>query len=444
MFELETEDMLPRAAPRPCAGMPTGMDMAANEQTVKPIVPEVSLIFGPNAPSGVPPTSMQSQTNADPKTQPAPPPPSFASWKKQMLPRVNFSPVLSTELGPRPSHTHNHNTNLTSSSPGSTVSNEYIIIPRERIYTTTTASAVTTPPASANNPICYMEKRRDIDYLPSPRSVSDVLTICATTQTDNVNRSPPANSPLTPGRGACSLDISNLVQKQDLAALVSLLEAMREDQRQLKQLCESMAKQQQARTAPSTRTSTGCQCEIITINQNNNVKRHTPIIQDYIIEEEEPPPPPCNPKVVRTQPNQYQSPRPMAQSTGYRANTPNGKIMPMPMHMTKPNTEKSLVMNELALKYLRQPVDELMRELHVSGDLPATSSNAPRSPMAEPLRQIDNITAAQSPNNMSNASYKYLKKYRLLPEDEMSPGSPQQQAEPMLDLENIRNQPKLL
>lgn len=105
-----------------------------------------------------------------------------------------------------------------------------------------------------------------------------------------------------------------------------------------------------------------------------------------------------------------------------------------------------MVMNELALKYLRQPVDELMKDMRLG--------SSPKSPSpAEPLRQIDNLanTAAQSssPNDISNASYKYLKKYRLLPEEQLdyarSPQSPRAAPPQMqLDLENIRNQPKLM
>jgi len=64
----------------------------------------------------------------------------------------------------------------------------------------------------------------------------------------------------------------------------------------------------------------------------------------------------------------------MAQSTAYRINTPQGKRIPQ---LAKPNTEKSLVMNELALKYLRQPVDELMKDMRLGA--------SPKSPNPEPL-----------------------------------------------------------
>lgn len=112
-------------------------------------------------------------------------------------------------------------------------------------------------------------------------------------------------------------------------------------------------------------------------------------------------------------------------------------------------------MSELALKYLPQKqINELMDELRLSPKTAVNDIASNTGGNTTPLRQIDNFT--QSPSNMSNASYKYLKKYRLLPEEQMaydhqlqrtgSPGgaSPQCQSPAMLDLDNIRNKPKLI
>lgn len=83
-------------------------------------------------------------------------------------------------------------------------------------------------------------------------------------------------------------------------------------------------------------------------------------------------------------------------------------------------------MNELAMKYLpSHKLSDLLQEIH-------THENH------SPLRIIDNVMrtpVAESPNDISNASYKYLKKYRLLPEEEENQD---------LDLDAIRNQPKFL
>ncbi|XP_017066215.1 uncharacterized protein LOC108104573 [Drosophila eugracilis] len=418
MFVPETEDMLPRSAPRPSAAVPMGH----SNDIIGPTVPEVSILFGQ------PPQDQHLQMQLQkPQQEPSPRvAPTFASWKKQMLPRVNFSPILATELGPRTPPSNN--------SPCS--SKEHIIMPRHRNYSN---DAPTSTNHISSNSGGYNSEPKHQVYQSrrlSSSSNSDVLTICAGTQTDSFNFSPQRN--LLPSVVYSDIDVSNLANKTDLAALVSLLESMRQEQQQLRNLCELLLEQQQGAKPEAvckTSRTTASQCDILTIN---NVRRVSPIIQDYIAEEKKPLP---SPK-ARAIP-QFQSPRPnppMAQSTGYRANTPQAKRIPQ---LAKPNTEKSMVMNELALKYLRQPVDELMKEMRIG--------SSPKSTNPEPLRQIDNVAHSQSPNDISNASYKYLKKYRLLPEEQLEHGLPQSPmattASPQqmqLDLENIRNQPKLL
>uniref|UniRef100_A0A6P4FB95 Uncharacterized protein LOC108049632 n=1 Tax=Drosophila rhopaloa TaxID=1041015 RepID=A0A6P4FB95_DRORH len=418
MFVPETEDMLPRSAPRPSAAVPMGH----TNEIVRPTVPEVSILFGQA------PQDQQIQVQQQPLQEPSPrAAPTFASWKKQMLPRVNFSPILATELGPR--------TPPNNSGPCS--SNEYIMATRNRNYTNDAPPSGNQMGASSSGGYNAEPKQQTYQgrRLPSS-SNADVLTICAGTQTDSFNPTPPRNS--LPSVVYSDIDVSNLANKTDLAELVSLMESMRQEQQQLKNLCLVLLEQQQ-RVKPEAISkasrSTAIQCDILT---TNNGRRISPIIQDYIAEDEEPV---ASPQ-ARVIP-QFQSPRstpPMAQSTGYRANTPQSKRIPQ---LAKPNTEKSIVMNELALKYLRQPVDELMKEMRLG--------SSPKSPNPEPLRQIDNLAHSQSPNDISNASYKYLKKYRLLPEEQLEqvcPRSPTAAAassrQMQLDLENIRNQPKLL
>ncbi|KAH8233408.1 hypothetical protein KR026_007829 [Drosophila bipectinata] len=424
MFAPETKDMLPRSAPRPSAAVPMGH----SDGIIRPAVPEVSILFGQ------PPQDQQNLAQ-QPTNEPAPRPPTFASWKKQMLPRVNFSPVLTTELGPRPTPSTAHSNLVTSSK-------EYVIVPRDRGYGNDAPSSPNPLPINTG-PVYAEAKKQFQPRRMSSGSTSDVLTICAGTQTDN--RSPPRTS--LPSVVYSDIDISNLADKSDLKSIVSMLESMRQEQQQLRRICEKMLEEQQRTKVESisnpTRT-TATQCNILTANSE---KRSSPIIQEYIVldEGEEPLPQPVR-QAARVIPH-FQSPRatpPIAQSTGYRANTPQAKRIPQ---LAKPNTEKSMVMNELALKYLRQPVDELMKEMRLG--------SSPKTPNPEPLRPIDNFTHSQSPNDMSNASYKYLKKYRLLPEEQLdygardhtgsqSPATASSSPQMQLDLENIRNQPKLL
>ncbi|XP_043640571.1 uncharacterized protein LOC122611502 isoform X2 [Drosophila teissieri] len=416
MFVPETEDMLPRLAPRPSAAVPMGH----TNEIIGPTVPEVSILFG-QPPQDPQMQAQQSHQESSPRAAPT-----FASWKKQMLPRVNFSPILATELGPR--------TAPSSNSPCS--SKEYLVMPRDRHYASDAQQ--TTNQLNCNAGGYSAEPKQQVyqsrRLASSPNA--DVLTICAGTQTDPFNPSPPRNS--LPQVVYSDIDVSNLANKSDLSALVSLLESMRHEQQQLRNLCELILKQQQPAKPEGISkagSTTASQCDILT---TNNGRRLSPIMQDYIAEEEEP----LHSPQARVIP-QFPSPRPnppIAQSTGYRAITPQAKRIPQ---LAKPNTEKSLVMNELALKYLRQPVDELMKEMRLGA--------SPKSPNPEPLRQIDNISHSQSPNDISNASYKYLKKYRLLPEEQLEQVSPQSPIAAtaslqhiQLDLENIRNQPKLL
>ncbi|XP_001361543.2 uncharacterized protein ana2 [Drosophila pseudoobscura] len=441
MFAPETEDMLPRSAPRPSASAPLGL---AADQIVRPTVPEVSILFG-QPPSQPQPEPIPQQPAPESDSRP-----SFASWKKQMLPRVNFSPILATELGPRPVPA---SANFPSSPSAS--SNDYYITPRERVYANEAPSSKYQSPRHSGSGYAEPVRHYHQSMRPPVQVATDVLTICAGTQTEAVHI-PPSKTTL-PSVVYSDIDISNLVNKNDLAAVVDLLESMHQEQQQLRSLCEALLKNQQAKVGSSAMPcrTVASQCDILA---TNNTKRVAPVIHDYIVEEDEPSPAPRSRGLV-----QFQSPRdtpPRAQSTEYRANTPKTTRMPSAGVVSKPNTEKSMVMKELALKYLRQPVDDLMQEMSLSPS-PADVTCIQKSPQAEPLRQIDNINVvhSQSPNDMSNASYKYLKKYRLLPEEQLDYGAHEQERNPppfkggraasaspqmQLDLDNIRNQPKLL
>ncbi|ALC40646.1 ana2 [Drosophila busckii] len=441
----ETEDMLPRAAPKPAAPMPLGH----TGEVLQPTVPEVSLLFGQQAPQ-IQQRQLEYQQQQPPPSQ-AQRPPSFDAWKKQLLPRVNFAPVLTTELGPASAPPKPPSTSVGIAASTS----EYNSLPRNRAFENDVL--VSTQPLTSNHNIAYnaaLSAQYTREAVPSPRlpsaSTTDVLTICASTQTDGENIS---------SRRDLSVDLSSLASKQDVSEVLNLLDIMRQEQHHLRRLYETLLQQQPAPNAKAYK-ETAAQCEIIVATKNNaTAKRITPIVHDYIVEEGEPAEPQApQPRVLP----QFNSPRatpPMAQSTGYRPNTPQGKSPVVTAVLPKANTDKSMVMNELALKYLPQrQINELMDDLR----LESTPSKDAVNAGGTPLRPIDNF--APRPSDISNASYRYLKKYRLLPEEQMaydhqmsspqtmrrlqrtgspSPMSPQNQQH-MLDLENIRNQPKLM
>ncbi|XP_062134872.1 uncharacterized protein LOC133844737 [Drosophila sulfurigaster albostrigata] len=454
MFMPETEDMLPRAAPRPAAAVPMGH----NEEIVKPTVPEVSILFG-QAPQQQQQQQLRPQQQQETTT-------TFASWKKQLLPRVNFSPVLATELGPAsppvPSTAPvcNDYNNYLSRSRGIEVDRSTPTVNSNLCYAVNVPHPFTreTFPSTPQNhcPPHYVQGQ-------SPAIATDVLTICAGTQTE-----PESVASRRDSLSAIAPELGHLANKSDLRELLVQLDLMRQEQQHLRRLCESLVQQQQQQQCvPKTFMETSTQCDILNVKSNAMVKRITPVVHDYIVEEDERSTP--YEGLPRAAAPPFQSPRavpPMAQSTGYRPNTPQPKQSPaannplMNAVLQKPNTEKSLVMNELARKYLPQrQITELMDELRLSPTTTPTNgvvnnANASAGIDTTPLRRIDNFH--QSPSNISNASYVYLKKYRLLPEQRMSndqvklhnPESPvaptPQSNQPMLDLDNIRNQPKLI
>lgn len=264
MFMPETEDMLPRSAPRPSAPVPLGH----TDEIVKPTVPEVSILFGQQPPQQQQQQQQHQQQQKQSTAPAARPVGSFASWKKQILPRVNFSPVLTTELGP-----------TTSPTPSSTgistppTSSEYSYLPRSHSYDV--ERPIPVQPQSINSNMGYAtpppthfvrETYHNNASVPAPWSstsnatpvpiASDVLTICAGTQTD-------AETTL---RRDLSSELSNLVNKQDLREVLDLLQIMRQEQHQLRRLCESLTQQQQQQpqtTSGKSYKDTASQCELL-------------------------------------------------------------------------------------------------------------------------------------------------------------------------------------
>lgn len=135
--------------------------------------------------------------------------------------------------------------------------------------------------------------------------------------------------------------------------------------------------------------------------------------------------------------NVQQTPKgkPIAQSTTYRHHSPQtqrlqlqGNVQEVALSPTYQNdgnkesavitrsaTDTSLAMNELALKYLpSEKLAELLKELDM--DCPLGVASMPQNLPATPTRSQENKFEKGS-SDISNASYKYLKKYRLLPED---------------------------
>ncbi|XP_054741097.1 uncharacterized protein LOC129246366 isoform X1 [Anastrepha obliqua] len=475
MFQPETEDMLPRCAPKP--SVPLDINTAS---IGRPTVPEVSILFDAQQTGSTSATTTTSTSIPSQQT--------YAAWKKQVLPKVSFPPagaevysinghvVGSTAVSAATQALHINDSTTTQSSL-------YPLRPvTANVSSPTTAGSTTSHSVngvttlmqqyrrSLEQPLCTVARpkenfqRRSLDACATLQqtyqSNRDVLTICAGTQTDTTLLSDlPKND---------SALLAQLPTKEDFQQLLTIFQEMRTEQQRLVNAVESLLHQQQSQSPQQsvTRQDASTQCNYINCSGPKEDEAQIPPRQYEVIEE-------YNERTsANALNNRYrpigevpayllESPRqPAAQSTAYQAHTPRNTMPPTKnLVLSKPSSEKSMLMNELALKYLpNEQLNELFQELNIAATQKPTT----------PLRPVENIV--KGPSDISNASYKYLKKYRLLPEGqddvkeqlrpvcsplaqatrqhqrEQSPYSPRASTSqaPMLDLEHIRRQPKLI
>ncbi|KAL5286447.1 hypothetical protein ACFFRR_007838 [Megaselia abdita] len=399
-----SEDLLPRSAPVPSV-------TSAPVTIAKPTVPEVSIIFGEKK------TSNGTNSNAIPK-----PIQSYSDWKKQCLPHVMYHDEgvqagSSSEISPRnniypmkaPVISQSRLSMspqapvYTSPSQQARVATPPMIQPQQQVHLGSInnfpmqPARITTPPVHQNEPFSIdnnlISSLKQALGLRDPFPVNQTreqliqsmqpptaLTICAGTQTDPEPKAPVVSN------------TADFATKEDVREIMNVLHEMRTEQIQLMQLLQITLENR------SVTREVGIQCEI-----NVSANQHHLALEDYR----------ATPKAN----GHFQKSRTPQQNfrTPYKNQV-----------LSKPTTEQSLVMNELAMKYLpSHKLSDLLQEIH-------THENH------SPLRVIDNVLRtpiSESPNDISNASYKYLKKYRLLPEEEENQD---------LDLDAIRNQPKFL
>ncbi|KAI9582944.1 uncharacterized protein LOC119636498 [Glossina fuscipes] len=404
MFRPETEDLLPRMAPKPSA--PIGL----NEAVVRPQVPEVSILFGKKSDE-----NNEKNSNTGIQQQQ-----SYAVWKKQMLPRVTFPSSFEQK----------ERRHLRSDILGNNVNAENVYC-RSNVYPL--KEAPTTPFLSSPSINANGAYRQNLDnntnpfyqqhqYPGKPLEVAaplvsamnrDVLTICASTQTD---------ATVSPSKldGFPNVPWHSLAAKQDVQDLLQMVQDIRQDQLCIMQICQALIINQQNQQERPQMQNVATQVE-------DEIYEH--ICRDV---QEQHAMGPVNKflKNVISSPSSYHTPKgkPTAQSTTYKPNSPQADYMPAPFEgnqkagFSKTGSDRSLLMGQLALKYLpREKLAELLQELNV--DCPATEQKElltePPASNNIPLRNIENYE--RGPADISNASYKYLKKYRLLPEDHSQP-----------------------
>uniref|UniRef100_A0A1A9WWQ8 Uncharacterized protein n=1 Tax=Glossina brevipalpis TaxID=37001 RepID=A0A1A9WWQ8_9MUSC len=408
MFRPETEDLLPRMAPKPSAPM-------LNEAVVRPQVPEVSILFGKKSDEN---NEKNSNTGIQQQQQ------SYAVWKKQMLPRVTFPTNFEQK----------EKKQLRSDVFGNNIVNAEHVYTRSNVYPLKEAPASPFLSSSTMNAgMNVLTYRHNLEgttntiyqqqhYTGKPLEIAptlissnvgnrDVLTICAGTQTDATGA-----SPSRPQTGFPNVDWHNLAAKQDIQELLQIVQDIRQDQLCIMQICQALIiNQQKEQERPQVRDEA--------TQVDYDMYEH---IREEVLE-----PPVAAPinkflKIMKS-PSSYHTPKgkPTAQSTAYRSNSPQAdyKAAPYVQNQRTDFTNHSVLMDQLALKYLpREKLAELLQELNVDNrhaiEQQQLVTEAPDSNNI-PLRNIENFE--RGPADISNASYKYLKKYRLLPEDHSLP-----------------------
>lgn len=242
MFQPETEDMLPRMAPKPSAAVPPG----STEAIVRPQVPEVSILFGQQELNGQKQNAMQLTNNVQP---------TYAAWKKQMLPKVTFPPNLCKDPELQLQDNLNNN-NMINQNYNAPTTNLYPFrsVPIASTMPTVVQSSSGGVPIT-NNPIMYhrslescnvhmeypqIQQVTSLQALPQTTlaplirsNFRDVLTICAGTQTDKAldmlnNVQTPYNVPW-----------SNFVTKTDIEEVRQILEQLKSDQQRILKMLET-------------------------------------------------------------------------------------------------------------------------------------------------------------------------------------------------------------
>uniref|UniRef100_A0A1A9Z4H4 Uncharacterized protein n=1 Tax=Glossina pallidipes TaxID=7398 RepID=A0A1A9Z4H4_GLOPL len=405
MFRPETEDLLPRMAPKPSA--PLGL----NEAVVRPQVPEVSILFGKKSDE-----NNEKNSNTGIQQQQ-----SYAVWKKQMVPRVTFPSSFDQK----------ERRHLRSDVLGNNGNAEHGYC-RSNVYPLKEAPAtpfLSSPSINANgayrqsldvntNPFYQQQHYSGKPLEIAPPLVSatnrDVLTICASTQTDATGVSP------TKLESFPNVPWQSLAAKQDVQDLLQMVQDIRQDQLCIMQICQALIinQQNQQERPQMQNVATQVEDEVYEHVCRDALEQHAMVPVNKFL------------KNVISSPSSYHTPKgkPTAQSTTYKTNSPQAEYIPAPYEgnqkagYCKTGSDRSLLMGQLALKYLpREKLAELLQELNV--DCPVTEQKElltdPPISNNIPLRNIENYE--RGPADISNASYKYLKKYRLLPEDHSQP-----------------------
>ncbi|XP_055849813.1 uncharacterized protein LOC129914531 [Episyrphus balteatus] len=399
MSQSENEDLVPRCAPKPSPS-----DLIAAE--FNPSVPEISMVF-----SQIGSRQCVSQPNVT----------TYSIWKNKCMPNVG------------PSEGQSYNNEITTTSKrsnvyplrteavlaGQIVSNktEYLNIAAKNAESTAIVSYSLESESTKFSqrgilPSSYC-KHSEIGGQQKHEPVltkslqDDVLTICAGTQTDSFCND-------------TNEHISNLATKEDIVKLKSLITGMQQEHRRLLQTIQDLLQKKLCFDTNKTKlkdegTQTDEELEI-----RNAIPKPSHIKYNFTDED-----------LKKVEDYDYTHKQiPQTYSTAM-------------CRLIKPVTDQSMVMNELEVKYLpNEKFNHMLEDVFIG--------TKAQNQYESVLKNKENLD--RNPTDLSTASYKYLKKYRLLPEDNNNVSiinsvpklNSENKQENLLDLDVIRCKPKFM
>lgn len=413
MFQSDN-DLIPRSAPKPSK---SNLDATV----FQPAVPEISIVF----------TQKSSESSTAPRI---PVTTSYSVWKDKCLPQVSASQQ-----------------NVSASPELPTTSKQLSLYPMraqaiepflkcpysERISSYATNSAETVQLLTSHSSDSKLTQNcRDSASFPSKYIEENKPVICAETQTETLRK------------GLDELDINNLASKKDIENIKSMLMEIKTEHEHLLKIIKSFQEERHFdKTKPNSK-DVGTQIDLESTKDrfnNESSKVKNALTEQNLLK---------NLDHIESNTSEKQTTKINHNLTLLKTLNEHGivsrgsftnrdtqtNIFHPNLVLPKPITEQSMVMNELAAKYLQNgKLCEILEEDFIEKKVKCHNNE-----------NVENLY--KHPNDFSTASYKYLKKYRLLPEENNNASDnnslqilkPENRQEHLLDLEMIRCKPKFL
>ncbi|XP_055918921.1 uncharacterized protein LOC129950974 [Eupeodes corollae] len=384
MFQSENDDLIPRCAPKPIAS-----DVKATE--CRPSVPEISIVFSQK------PSENLSCSPSNIIT-------SYSVWKNKCIPSDPY---------PQDAVSLYNELSLTSK--------------RSNVYPLRTGESAT---SSINNTMEYvpLNKPQYLDRAGKNKISSNFIPRCVLDNSKQKQYQASSLKPLEENSPLVSVgtqtdvfliddnlcDKKTLATKEDIAEIKSLILKMETEQRHLLETLQNLVKEK-------------------LYSEKNKPKSRDIGVQNVLFNE----------GISTEEPLNIQNNLKERALTDYQLSKVQIACTDEIPEITKTATDRSIVMNELAEKYL--PIAKLTDMLE---EFP--KGKKVKNLCELPSKTTDNLD--KNATDLSTASYKYLRKYRLIPEENNNLSKnndfhrlkSDNKLENLLDLEIIRCKPKFI